>query len=89
MAETVFEIDPVVFDGFALQLLDDARVDGRSRRRVEPEGGAQRGRIRRVLVECPQGEAAQLAGEIGLEQVRAPVDRVHWLTWMTHDCRLL
>jgi hypothetical protein len=73
VAEAVFEIDPVVLDGLALQLLDDARMDGRSRRRVEPEGCAQRGRVRRVLVERPQREAAQLAGEISLEPVCATV----------------
>ncbi len=75
----VLEIDAVVLDRLALQLLDDARVDPRSQRLREPDRGGEGVRVRRVLGQRVERQRAELAGDVGAEEVRAAVDRVDGL----------
>src|SRR5262249_17722726 len=79
VAEAVLEIDPEVFHRLARQLVDHARVDAVGDGLVEADGGGQRLRIRRVLLQRAQRAGAELARGVGLEQVGAAVDDVHRL----------
>ena len=80
VAVAVLEVDAEVLDRLARQLVDDARVDavGERRDRGRSPRRARRG-VGRVLVERPQRHRAELPRRVGLEQVRAAVDRVHRL----------
>ncbi|EXI73919.1 MAG: hypothetical protein AW07_02057 [Candidatus Accumulibacter sp. SK-11] len=111
IAVAVLEVDAVVLDRLAPQLLDDAVIDGecqpgrlldlahllrvafqRPRQTVEFDRVAWQGLCARqtenagkdVVVRCIGLEGlerhlAELGGKSGLEQVGAPVDRVHRL----------
>ena len=78
-AEAVFEVDAVVLDRLALELLGDTRVEASGEIAVEAERGRERGGVRRVLAQRAQRDGAQLRGRVGREEMRASVDRVDGL----------
>ena len=77
--EAVLEIDPIVLDRFARQLVDDAEVDAIGERGVEADGGGEGPRVGRMILQRLQRERAELLRRVGLEQMRAAVDDVHRL----------
>src|SRR5205814_1973750 len=79
VAVAVFEIDPEVLHRFAAQLLDDPLVDDVAVFRVDADGIAERGRIRREFIERMESERAEFLRRVALEQMRAPVDGMHRL----------
>src|SRR5207244_10078699 len=79
VAVSVLEVDAEVFHRFAAKLLDDARVNRLRLRAIDADGGRERRAVRRVLLKRAQRELAQLLRRVGLEQLRAAVDRVHRL----------
>ena len=75
-AEALFEIDAIVLDRFAVQFVEDAGVDALGERVFVADDVGQRLRIRRVLLERAERNSAKLLRGVGLEQMRAAVERV-------------
>ncbi len=84
IAVTVFEIEPEIFDRFAPQFFDDAGVNLLRQLLVgiHPEHVRETGRIRRIFFERPQRHRAEFLRGVGLEEMRAAIDRVHRLSAM-------
>ena len=76
VAVAVLEVDSVVLDRLALQLLDDARVHGAREglRSLQSDRARERSGIGRVLIERAHRRGPELCRDVGGEQVRAAVD---------------
>jgi hypothetical protein len=80
VAVAVLEVDAVVFHRLALQLGEHAGVDAIGQGLGHAEGVRERVGVGRVLAHGPQGQGPELAGRVGLEELRAAVHRVDGLT---------
>jgi len=79
VAEPVLEVDAEIFDRFARELFDHARVHTIGKTAIDAEHLRERGCVRRVIVERAQRKRAKLLCRVGREQVGAAVHRVNRL----------
>src|SRR5436190_7641412 len=79
----ILEIESKIFNGLALQLLDDAWIDCRGRARLDADGGRQRLRISGVILERGERTGTEARCRIGAKQVRATIDHADGLTTMS------
>ena len=81
IAVAILEIEPEIFNRFALQFLSDARVDLFEKRlfRFQAQCLAERGGVGRVFAHAAQGYFPKSAGRISLEEMRSSINGVHRL----------
>ena len=84
-AITVLIVDPEVLDGFSLELVAHARVDGPGETYVslvalrQPNHLGQRLRLRRVFLHCPARDLAELRYGVGGEELGPAVHGMNGL----------